>query len=180
MGRPLIIALVVSVILNIFAVGFISGRALTPKSHPPRPPGLEMSMGDPRRYFRHTEVLAPDQRDAFRAALRSEMMVVRENRRVVHDKRRAYAQALRAEPWDRAAIEQAQGELSQAQAVLFQSISAAMLNAFDVLEPEARAQLIEHARAQQEMRREFRRKGPPGERRPWREPPPHESGPPPE
>ncbi len=174
MNKGLLAALALSVIVNVFAIGFISGRLLT-HGGPPAP-GLERiggGAGGGMRMLRHTDVLPEERREAFREALRAGMPAMREQRREIRRLRRAYNEALVADPWDRATVEKARSDLQAEQTRQHKMIGDAMINAFEQLTPEERALLMEEA--QRHRGKKWRRRGefgPRGDKPP--SPPPEE------
>ena len=83
MGRGIIIALCallfLSVGLNVFVLGHMSGRMIA-GHHPPHriaDAPRHGGFGDPFRIMRYTEELAPDQRDAFRERFRAQLPEMR-------------------------------------------------------------------------------------------------------
>lgn len=154
MSRSLIIALVVSLVLNGFAAGFIGARLVTPQPElsvtSERPPARG---GDPLRMMRHVEVLSPESRDAFREAFRAQLPELRGGHREVRQLRGQLGVLMQAEEWDRAAVAAKFAEIDAAQLKQRDAINAAYMNAFEMLTPEERRLLIETAAAQREKRR---------------------------
>ncbi len=147
MGKGITIALIASLALNVFAVGFIMGRIITP-SHQPLAPTLEAPlhrMDNPRGFMRRAKDLPPESRTAFRHAIRANIPQLRAQREEIHTLQRAYHNALRAEEWDRAAAEAALSELQDARDRGRSLIDEAFLDAIESLDGQARAQLLHRA-----------------------------------
>ncbi|MEM9496269.1 MAG: periplasmic heavy metal sensor [Pseudomonadota bacterium] len=145
MGRGVIIALVVSLALNVFAVGFLSGRIVT---KPADAPGASRMAGQsrehPGRFMRYARDLSPEARETFRAALRENLPDMRARHGEVRRLKRAFFETMRADPWDRAAIEAARKELEEAMAVNRALANEAFIESVEVLSPEERAKLLTH------------------------------------
>ncbi len=144
MGRGITIALIASLALNVFAVGFIMGRIITPNDAPPTPmmAAPQHRMDNPRGFMRRAKDLPPESRTAFRHAIRANIPQLRAQREEIHNLQRAYHNALRAEEWDRAAAEAALSELQDARDRGRALFDEAFLDAIESLDGDARAQLL--------------------------------------
>lgn len=147
MGRGVIIALIVSATLNIFAVGFFSGRVLSdwraPAQHERLPDRRD---GDsPFRLMRHAEALEPQARDALRAAFRAHLPAMREAHRVKRELRGELTVLLRADALDRPAIDAKLAEIDAADTRQREAFNVAFIEALSVLSPEDRQKLMEIA-----------------------------------
>jgi len=163
MGKGITIALIASLALNVFAIGFISGRMIKP-NHPPPAPMLEAPhsrMDNPRGFMRRAKNLPPESRNAFRHAIRSNIPQLRAQRNEIQALERAYFDALRAEKWDRAAVETALGDLQEARDRGRAMVDEAFLDAVESLDADARAQLLHRAEEDTPHRRKrkHRQKG---------------------
>lgn len=169
MGRGIVIALAISVMLNVFAIGFLSGRVISGGDRSPPPVANELGAGHPMAAFRMASRLPDEARRSFRRELRENLPTVRQAHRKLRDKRRAYADALASDPWDPDSIRQAQADMRAAQDERQQILDAALLKAFGVLEEDDRAILLSAMRENAERRgrrpgNDRRRPPPPQER----------------
>ncbi len=158
MGKGITIALISSLALNVFAIGFISGRMIKP-SHQPLAPTLEAPlhrMDNPRGFMQRAKELPPESRDTFRHAIRTNIPKLRAQKKEIHTLQRAYYNALRAEKWDRVAVETALSDLQEARDRGRAMIDEAFLDAVESLDAEARAQLLH--RTKEESRHLRKRK----------------------
>lgn len=167
MDRGVKIALLLSLIFNIFAVGVFTGRVLKP-NEPPRPQ-LSHRGDDPMRFMRYAHELSPESKEVFRSAMRENIPAIREKRKELRQLTNAYNEALQAEPWDRTAVDAALLEVQMAQADIRKMIGKSFVNAVEKLEPEDRALLRDSDR------RRMHRRDPRGAKRgPERRPPPEQ------
>ena len=160
MGRGLIVLLVVSLAANIFLVGAFSGRMLSKPPAPPEiarggPPGFD----HPARLMRHADQLSPESREKFRAAIRAGLPEIRAQHARINDLRRAYADALSAEPWDRDKIDAARRNLDAAANARRDLVNRTLIDGLETIAPEERAALIEAGR--RDHWRPKGRRGPP-------------------
>lgn len=148
--KRLSIALAVSVALNLFGAGFLVSRALH-REHGPRMPhmpppaqelvdvspfmgprGLLGSGAEPR--------LLPHVREVMRAHGDG----LRQDRGALHERRRAVEDALRAEPFDDAALSQALGSLRQSTLAAQERMHTALVELAKKLPAEDRQRLARH------------------------------------
>ncbi len=110
-GRWLRIALILSLAFNLLFVGFAASRFM---HHGPRHhlggPRLGFIAAEGRHFIRE---LPRERRRELREIMRSHREEFRSERMAMEDEMRKFAQALRSEPYDRAAVEQALGSLRQ-------------------------------------------------------------------
>ncbi|MBT8473041.1 MAG: periplasmic heavy metal sensor, partial [Marinicaulis sp.] len=135
MGNGIKIALFISLALNVFAVGLISGKKIYGADTQPNIEARGPST-DPMRMMRHTRALPPESREAFREILRPNLAELRERRGVVRERQRAYFEALHAAEWDRDQVEVAQRELELARAEFSAFANEVFLDAMEQLGPE--------------------------------------------
>lgn len=114
-GKPRI-WLWVSLALNMLLIGAILG-GLAYRAHAPAPPPQDASASRlaPRGF---AAALPPEHRAAYRQAARQALRAAREDIRAVREARRDVAELVRADPFDRQALEQALGRLRTAQGVV--------------------------------------------------------------
>ncbi len=145
MGRGLTIALVASLALNIFGIGFISGRVLNEPAPeiegPPKPggPGGRPSF----RMMHYADALPAERREEFREAFRERLPAMRDGFQDMRRLRMEMAALLGAEDFDREAVEAKFQELHALQQAQQDAFSAAFLDAFETLTPEERQMLRE-------------------------------------
>lgn len=170
MSRSLIIVLVASLALNVFAGGFIVGRVLAPQPEPPVfAEGPAMRGADnPFRVMRYAEALPRETRMSFREAFRTQLPELRERHREVRRLRVELALLMQADEWDRDAVLAKLEEIDAAQEGQRDAFNAAYVKAFGSLTLEDRRLLIEQAASRRaERRKRFIRDGregsPPGE-----------------
>jgi len=139
MGRGLIIGLAASLALNVFAVGFISGRVISNDGPPPLRSGPEA--GQSFRLMHFADALPMERREGFHHAFREKLPVMRGDFQEMKKLRQEVAALLGAEAWDRAAIETKFDALQTLQRRQQEAFSAAFLDAFETLTPEERQML---------------------------------------
>lgn len=166
MNRSLIIALIGSLALNVFAGGFILGRALAPQPEPPILADGRAVKGpdNPFRMMRYAEALPPESREAFREAFRDQLPDLRQHHRETRRLRAELAALVQTEGWDRDAVLAKLEEIDAAQKRQRDAFNAGYVNAFGTLELDERRLLMEEAAARRaERRKRFRdkREGPP-------------------
>ncbi|MHA7873572.1 MAG: periplasmic heavy metal sensor, partial [Hyphococcus sp.] len=154
--------------LNIFAVGFLSGRVLGEKPPPLPPPAIaDAGAREPSmRLLHYADALPPERRAVFREAFRERLPEMRGDFRDMRRLRRQMAAQLGAESFDRAALETTMDEIHALRSRQQHAFSEAFLDAFEELTPEERAMLREAAEARRGEKRHHRgrfRRGP-GER----------------
>lgn len=170
MGRGVIIALAISVALNVFAVGHLTGRMLShggvfKHPHGPQlpPPELNMRTADnPFQLMHYIADLPSERRELFREKIREQLPEMRRLHRDNRAVREEIIAMMGAGEWDRAAIEAKLLEIEGAQSLQRAAFTKSFLDALETLTPEERKQLA----AEAEMRR-AERKGMRGKR--WRE-----------
>jgi uncharacterized membrane protein len=162
MGKGITIALIASLAVNVFAIGFISGRLIKPNQPPLKPVLAELHQraDNPMGFMRRARDLPPESRSTFRHAIRSNIPRLRAQRKEIHTLQRAYYDALRAEKWDRATVETALGDLQEARDRGRAMIDEAFLDAVESLDGDARAQLLHRAKedAPHHRKRKHRKK----------------------
>jgi Spy/CpxP family protein refolding chaperone len=145
--RKLVIALAVSVALNLFGFGFLVARGLRhregpmamhgPGMHPPA--GLDFG---PRRMMRGVRELGPNAAefmDARREAMRA-------HHRALRDAQDAVNKALTAEPFAPAALAAALADLRARQSAAAQAAHGALVELATKLDASQRRMLAEHGR----------------------------------
>lgn len=178
MQKSLIIALGLSIAVNIFAVGHLSGRAISTGRDHPRP--IDRGMGgvpSPFALMREAESLPPDVRDAFRARIRETLPNMRDQARALYREREAMGAVLAAPEFDRAKAEQSLARMQEIRARQNEAIGKTLLDALESLSADDRKLLVEryrnrsgrHRRGHRhhgERRRDFERGGEIEDRRP--------------
>ncbi len=157
MGRGITIALLLSLALNVFAIGFVSGRFLTSDHPSPEPAPIHHRTDNPMSIMRHAKDLPPESREAFRNTIRAEIPKLRAQQRRIRGLQRAYYKTLLAEEWDREAVETALHNLQEARDQGRAQIDNAFLDALESLEPEERILLLKRAAADRGRREDRRR-----------------------
>ena len=153
MGRGLTILLIASVLLNIFGVGFISGRMLD--HEPRRPPEIMRSGGhtSPFRLMRHAEELPPEKRDAFRGVIKAGLPSARESHESVKRLQGELSQLFASDELDRDAISVKMTEIRNEQARQREVFDIILVEAMDTLTAQERRLMI---KAANERRQKFR------------------------
>jgi Spy/CpxP family protein refolding chaperone len=139
--KPWLIALVISVTLNLFLLGFGSARWLHARAHRDDSPGSFAPHGPPR----HRGMFGPGSH-LLRDALEPRREALRLQREQLRDARRALREALLAEPFDRAALQQALARLREATARSQHMMHDAVLETAPGLTREQRAELARSGR----------------------------------
>lgn len=171
MGRGLAIALVtllfISVGLNVFALGHVSGRMLA--GHPPA--NLRFADGgpggfhDPLRIVREAEELSPELGKRFRESFREQLPQMRETHGKMRALRAEIAALMSADEWDSAAIAAKLDEMRAVEDRQRKAFSDGFIEVFSSLPAEERKALIETAnerRKERMMRWKDRREDPVG------------------
>lgn len=168
MGRGVAIALgallFISLAVNVFALGHLSGRMIA--GDPPPPPQVEGKkprggFEDPLKIMRYAEDMSPELRERFRESFREQLPQMREE----HHKKRALRKELgalvSAEEWDAAAIDAKLAEIAVIENRQQKAFTDAFVSVLAALPYEERKALIDAAnerRAQRRKEREKRRK----------------------
>lgn len=133
-GRWLRIALVLSLMLNLLVLGAFVGRALRPDPFGPRAVVLrDLSFGP------YTDALSPADRDALRADFARRAPGLREALRLHREGQAAVLAALRAEPFDPAALDAALAEQARRLTERAAAARAVLVARIAAMPPEARA-----------------------------------------
>lgn len=137
------VLLAVSLCGNAFLAGVVLSRPKGP------PPMNEMSMGgrpggiNPREFVRE---LPPEVREQVMAAFHNGSGEILQGMRGVMQSRRATIDALKAEPYDEAALLSALEAQRQAQLAVQANVHTKLVSVISQLEPEQRAKLTQSAR----------------------------------
>ena len=161
MNRGLLIAFVLSLVLNVFAVGFMSGRLIAENEPNDIQPIEVRSFDNPFRLMRYAEALPPESRQAFRDAFREALPELRAQNNEVRALRRELMALMRAEDGDREAAAAKMTEIEAShmrQRAVFMGV---FLDAFAALPAEDRRALTEIAGEAPERRELFRDHPPP-------------------
>ena len=164
MGRGVIIALglllFVSLGLNIFALGHMSGKMIV--GNPPVEAGERGPRGgfeDPFKIMHHADELSPELREKFRASFREELPLLREEHRKMRALRGELGALMSAESWDSAAISAKLDEISAAQERQRGVFNSAFMSAFETLPAAERKRLIDTADERRNKRHKRRHRG---------------------
>ena len=175
MGRGVIIALAallfVSVGINVFTLGHMSGRAIA-GHHPGEKTEHRGSRGgfeDPFKIMRYADELSPELRQQFRESFREQLPTMREDHRKVGALHRELGVLMSAEEWDDAAISAKLDEIQTIKDSQHQAFTDAFISAFKTLPAAERGRLIEEANKRRMERRQRRKEG-----RKDRRPPPED------
>lgn len=156
MGRGLIILLVASLGLNIFAIGHMSGRFIAGDPPPPKSDGHHRSgLDDPFKLMRYAEELSPELREGFRGEFKKQLPVLREEHHRMRELRDELGTLMSADPWDGEAINAKLDEIREIQDRKYVFFNKAFVNAFEKLPAAERARLIEAADAR---RKEYKKR----------------------
>ncbi len=144
MGRGLIIILIASLALNVFAVGFFSGRVIS-NDGPPQHlgPGQGARLGHPLALMNYARELPPEIRDDFRRKIREKLPALREEHRNTQMLRRELASLIAADEWDRDAVAAKFAEIKVVEDLKRDVFTAAFVEALETLPAEERRKLIE-------------------------------------
>ncbi len=142
-----------ALMLNLVLVGLIAGLVLGERGGPPAPPppGPELRMA-------RTAIAeaSPEARQAIRRAFVATLREARQARLAHRNAQIALVETLRAEPFDRAALEAAFEDLRQTRMELDRALQTALVEQMSRLEPDQRAALA-RAIGQGDSRQRFRR-----------------------
>lgn len=166
MNRSLIIILIASLALNIFAGGFFIGRLIAPQPALPvvaEGPGEMRGPDNPYRMMRYAGALPSQSREAFRAAFRLQLPELREHHAETRRLRLELSGLMQAEELDREQIAAKLAEIAAAQKLQRDAFNTAYVDAFGRLSLEERQLLLLEAAARREKRR-LRKNGPKGDR----------------
>lgn len=147
-GRGVRIALILSLTLNLLIVGVVVGSILT---HGGR--------NDPRRVLNvgfgpYTEALAPEDRAALREGFLKSMPDVLKRRSETRAEMARLADAIRAEPFDRAAVAAVMDDQAARIEERMQLGRNLLLDRLDVMGPEARRALADRMERMRARRRD--------------------------
>ncbi|WP_425407724.1 periplasmic heavy metal sensor [Hyphococcus sp.] len=161
MGRGLIILLVASLGLNIFAFGHFSGRILAGDKPPPSRSHIEHGsrggFDNPFRLMRYADELSPELREAFRAEIKKELPALREQHDRMRELRRQLSALISADTWDGAAVAAKLEEIRTAQDRQRDAFNRAYVGAFETLPADQRKLLVERAKERRDERRRKRK-----------------------
>ncbi len=150
MARKLNIALLASLVFNVFAVGVFAGQLMTGGEHPS---AVAPRGGDsPMRMMRYAKELPAESRVRFREVLRADIPNLREKKEELRALKRIYDEAVQADRWDRGAVDAALHDVQTARAEIRGLIDVAFLDAVESLSPEDRALLRETSRKHRHRR----------------------------
>ncbi|GAB4520108.1 MAG: hypothetical protein Kow00133_06360 [Amphiplicatus sp.] len=158
--RTLAVLLFVSLAANVFLGGFVAGRLVggppsfaTPSGHQGWPGRLDHNHA--------AATLSEEGREAFRGVFEAHRDEIKAGYREIRRLRRAYAETLAADPWNRARAEAALEALQEAEAAHERTMGRALLDAVERLSVEDRQALIKSMeKKRRKWRREDRRSGP--------------------
>ena len=145
MGRGLIIVLVISLALNVFAVGFYSGRVISGDGPPPHKMDKPGRPDHPMALLSFARELPPEIRREFRGKIREQLPSLRENHGEVVKIRMELANLLSEEEYDRDAVAAKFVEMNAIQDSQRAAFNEAFLDALETLPPEERRRMIERA-----------------------------------
>ncbi len=182
MGRGVVIGLAallfLSLAVNIFALGHISGRMIAggdgPPPHHTGERGPRAGFEDPFKIMRYAEELSPELRERFRSAFREQLPVMRSSHGEVGALRRELGVLMSAQEWDEAAITAKLKEIDVVQQRQRDAFNQAFMSAFESLPAEERKRLIDTANERRAERRKKWKDGRKERRGDRREPPPEE------
>ena len=144
-ARWVVIALLVSLALNIFLIGMTGGHHMRGWYHDRGGPSAWMQ-DDASRPLKHmlrmlTHELDDEDREQFRAAIEAQRDLLADSGAAMLEQRRLALELLRAEPFDRTAVDAALAELGRRHDAFHRLLMAAIADAAAALPPEARAKL---------------------------------------
>lgn len=136
-GRGMKIALILSLTLNLLGLGIVGG-AMFAHGGPDGPHGVrDIGFGP------YTEALSDDDRRALREAFLKAAPDFRKGREEARADIEALAAAIRAEPYDRAAVEAVMGDQAERIEKRLELGRGLLLDRLDAMGPEARAALAD-------------------------------------
>ncbi|WP_439542667.1 periplasmic heavy metal sensor [Hyphomicrobium sp.] len=147
--RRLKYALVASLALNLLIIGAVAGTMMGHGRHQPPRPGKGEDFG----MMGLTRVLPEDRRKEMRKLLRADRENLQPLVEEVRTARRAAADKLAAEPFDRAALEAAIANVAEKERTLRQSAVTAFIGHAESLKPDERAKLADFWRKKSEQPR---------------------------
>lgn len=160
MGRGLIILLVASLGLNIFAIGHLSGRLIA-GGKPPQADHMERGkhrgFHDPFHVMRYAKELSPELRETFRAEIKEQLPALRKHHEHMKGLRRELGVLMSADEWDGDAVAAKLNEIRETQQRQSEAFNQAFINAFETLPADERKLLIDTANKRRAERRKERR-----------------------
>ncbi len=162
MGRGVMIALFVSLGLNIFAVGYLSGRVLNDEGAGPPPPKQGRQEMPSFRLIHYADALPSERRREFREAFQTQLPAMRDGFQEMRQLRGELTTLLGAEEFDRAAVAAKFEEIEQLRDQQQAAFGKAFLDAFEILTPEERIMLrdaVNERRSKRSHRRGHGRRG---------------------
>jgi len=159
--------LIASLALNVFAVGFFSGRVISHDGQPPHAgPGQVGRMDNPFALMHYARDFPPEIRRDFRGEIRNKLPALREQHRKTQMLRQELAALIGAEVWDRDAVTAKFEEIKAAQDLQHDEFGAAFIDALETLPAAERRKLMENSN-----KRDMRRRRPRDRRIPRQEKP---------
>jgi len=158
--RRLKYALIASLALNLLIIGAVAGTMVGFKKHGPR----MGARGEDFGMMGLTRVLPEERRKEVRKQLRADREKLRPLMEEVRTARRAAADALAAEPFDRAALDAAIAAVAEKERTVRQAAVNAFLGHAETLTAEERGKLAEWWRKKSEPPPPRKKKGEKGEK----------------
>lgn len=164
MRLTLIVFLALSLAANVFLGGFVAGRVLGGPPHHGAHGGPPPGAGR-LPIFSAAENLSPEGRKIFHETFKDGRAGLRGAFGDSLELRRAFGEALAAEPFDRAKAEAALATMQGADAENHRRVSALLIDAAEKMTPADRKVLVEAWRKPREFKRRGHGRDGPGERR---------------
>lgn len=143
MKTGLAIALMVSLAANVFLGGFVIGRVIS--GPPAPPPHAEQRAPEGFMLFKGLDDVSAESREAFRGVFKARRDALRESHHEARRLRAIFFEALGADPWDRARIDEALAELRAAERAQQVAFAETLVDAYETLSAAERRTLAEAA-----------------------------------
>ena len=154
MGRGLIVLLFASLALNIFAVGFFSGRVIIDDRKPTMAgPDRGSPVDSPFVLMKFARELPPETREEFRSIIRGKLPSLRQRHRNTQGLQQELVALISADEFDRDAVAAKFSEIKSVHVTQRDAFNAAFIDALAVLSAEERRLLVETAKTERHKRR---------------------------
>ncbi|MBB5519364.1 periplasmic heavy metal sensor [Amphiplicatus metriothermophilus] len=153
--RTLTIILFASLAANVFLGGFVAGR-LVGDAAPSATRVEHHGWADRGDHRRLAGALSEEGREVFRQAFNAHREEIKSSHREARRLRRAYAETLVADPWDRARAEAALAALQEAEADYARTMGRMLLDAMEKLSLKDRQAMIDKMAKKRHMKRLMR------------------------
>jgi Spy/CpxP family protein refolding chaperone len=140
MNKVLTTLLIASVGVNVFLGGFVAGRTIGRPDGEYRLMSIHKHLSGPMGF--DVRILSDEQREAFHRVFEQRREDLKAERQNLISSRRAFGEALAADPWDRGRAEAALSALHEVESAQQSKYGALLIDAFEGLPAKQRKELV--------------------------------------